>query len=248
MTVEDFKLLRKMGIQGVRLLISSKLFLDPKAPATLKGEQATFDILPYLDKAIKTMIDNLIYSFHYYDPFPFTTQGAMWIGDEGVMALRNVPYPPSQKTCAQIKYEPESQKAKDAAIAYCRGGHDAAFTGYQFNAIARWAAGGGKPVPLYLGEFGVYCEYAPKADAARWIKDVRTAAEANKIAWSAFAYDNCFTIDRKRDAAGKITLREDVVEALGLADVLIIAPGGDVPLQGHVSPGHVSPGHIYDGQ
>jgi hypothetical protein len=37
---------------------------------------------------------NVIYSFHCYDPFPFTHQGATWAG-EGVKPLRQVPYPSS---------------------------------------------------------------------------------------------------------------------------------------------------------
>jgi endoglucanase len=320
MTAADYALLRERGITGIRLLLSSKLFFNPKDPTSLRGEKAPFDIMPYLDTAIRTVTrnrlvvildlhdidqqrmeseqgyaeaylpfwrtlarryarispnllvfeprnepsfygregdwhalqielvrtiraeaprhtimvtgagwgggdglmkltkledDNLLYSFHYYDPFPFTHQGATWITDKGVMALRTVPYPPTQRTCKQITYAEKTKAAEQSAIEYCRSGHDGAFIKYEFKVLADWAAKG-KPVPLFLGEFGAFGEYAPLADHARYMKDVREAAEANGIAWSAFCYDCIFALNRKVDATGRITWRDDVADALGL--------------------------------
>jgi endoglucanase len=320
MTATDYAWLRERGITGIRLLLSAKLFYNPKAPESLKGEKAPFDPLPYLDAALRTVTknkllvildlhdidqqrmenevgyadgyvpfwrtlakryanispdllifeprnepsydkregewhalqatlvaairsvapkhtimvtgagwggrdgllrlpklsdDNLIYSFHYYAPFAFTHQGATWINDEGIMNLRSVPYPPSQSTCKQITFAKASKEATQSAIDYCRSGHDGSFIKYEFQEIAAWAAKD-KAVPLFLGEFGAFGEFAPKADHARYIKDVRSAAEANGIAWSAFCYDCIFALDRKIDASGRISLRDDVAEALGL--------------------------------
>ena len=46
-------------------------------------------------KKLKLLPDkNVIYSFHCYDPFPFTHQGATWSGP-AVKPLRGVPYPSS---------------------------------------------------------------------------------------------------------------------------------------------------------
>ncbi|MGO8698000.1 MAG: glycoside hydrolase family 5 protein [Limisphaerales bacterium] len=44
---------------------------------------------------------NIVYSFHCYDPFPFTHQGATWAGPE-VKPLRGVPYPSSPEAVASL--------------------------------------------------------------------------------------------------------------------------------------------------
>jgi endoglucanase len=44
---------------------------------------------------------NVVYSFHCYDPFPFTHQGATWSNDD-VKPLRGVPYPSSPEAVADL--------------------------------------------------------------------------------------------------------------------------------------------------
>src|SRR5262249_25005739 len=50
-------------------------------------------------------------------------------------------------------------------------------------------------VQLYVGEFGVYRDRGVKpADRAAWLRDVRTALEAQGIGWAVWAYDDNFGI------------------------------------------------------
>ena len=61
---------------------------------------ALIDSKPFDDK-------NIIYTFHYYDPFVFTHQGATW-SSEGLPELKGVPFPAAN---AEIEV-PETAKGK----------------------------------------------------------------------------------------------------------------------------------------
>ena len=52
-------------------------------------------------------LDNVIYTFHDYEPFPFTHQGATWTSPE-VQPLRAIPYPSSPEEIApKLQQEPD---------------------------------------------------------------------------------------------------------------------------------------------
>jgi len=69
-------------------------------------------------------------------------------------------------------------------------------------------------VPLWCGEFGVYRDFAPAADRARWIADMRTTLEKHGIGWDMWDYQGSFALVTKKD--GVTTADPAIVEALGL--------------------------------
>jgi hypothetical protein len=78
---------------------------------------------------------------------------------------------------------------------------------------AAWGHANG--VPLICNEFGAYREFADAQSRMNWIRDVRTALEADGIGWAMWDYRGGFGVVRKED--GKpARVDAGVVEALGL--------------------------------
>jgi endoglucanase len=157
---------------------------------------------------------NVIYTFHFYDPHFFTHQGATWAGDE-VRRLRGLPYPNTDARCAKAADALLGRSEQDLVTRWCQHEKwDFTTIDARIKRAADW--GQAYNVPLLLGEFGVYCPNAPAEDRLRWIEDVRKTAEKYNIAWSLWGYDECFGLQRRVEANGKIILDEGVAKALGL--------------------------------
>jgi aryl-phospho-beta-D-glucosidase BglC (GH1 family) len=155
--------------------------------------------------------DNVIYSFHNYDPMTFTHQGATW-SSEYLKPLRNVPYPSTPENIAPLlDLESTDQGKKDLAW-YGKQQWDAKKVDEEIAAMADW--GVSHHVPVWCGEFGVYRRYADPAMRAAWLHDMRVSFEAHHIGWSMWDYQGGFALVTKAD--GKTTVDKPVAEALGL--------------------------------
>ncbi len=155
---------------------------------------------------------NLIYSFHFYDPFQFTHQGATWAGPD-VVELRDIPYPATPERCKPMLDKITDPAKKSMLRNYCYSYWTASKLKNKLSEAADW--GKKNNVPLWMGEFGVFCPYSPTADRAQWIKDISVSAQSLNIGWAIWGYDECFGMQRKLKD-GKIVLDNAVVQALGL--------------------------------
>lgn len=174
-----------------RSLLAAIRQVAPTLPVVVSGDNwASWRALARL----RPLADpNVIYSFHYYDPYWFTHQGATWTGDPMVPYLRRVPYPSTpQETEASVaatRAAAPSPAVADRAereirwLLRQRAG--AATVQRDLRAIAAWGRRYG--VPIYMGEFGVHTA-APRPAAMRWYTDVRQAAERGGIGWSAWFF------------------------------------------------------------
>jgi len=157
---------------------------------------------------------NVVYSFHTYDPFPFSHQGATWTGGAHAV-MKNVPYPSSPEAVAPLLPELETLdvRARDEVRKYGEQRWNLDRLRARFHEGIAWGATNG--VPLYCGEFGVYPVAAKPADRAAWFSDFGTVLRENKIGWCIWGWDEGFGFGRKGRGADAV-LDPVSTKALGL--------------------------------
>lgn len=175
----------------------------------------------------------VIYSFHYYDPYQFTHQGASW---NPARYLADVPYPAQARplhdslaaTAALIAATdipaPKRALAYQDAQARLEDYRASDFNGHtiaaDFARVADWAKSHGIPADhIQLGEFGANQTPAQESGAraterAQWFHDVSRAAQANGFGWAVWAYRGGGFALAQSDSADAI--EPSIAEALGL--------------------------------
>ncbi len=181
--------------------------------------------------ALKPLADgNVVYSFHWYEPFTFTHQGAEWTG-EIQKQLAGIPYPSSPEAVAAAAGILRDAKAREQVRWYGQERWDAARIRKELSRAADW--GSSHSVPVFCGEFGVYKKVAPAEDRLRWISDVRTSLEVLHIGWAMWEYDQGLGMVDYRDRAHFKGRTVDVgcLQALGLEMVSGTSAREPVPLE-----------------
>jgi aryl-phospho-beta-D-glucosidase BglC (GH1 family) len=155
---------------------------------------------------------NVIYNFHFYEPHEFTHQGAGW-GSPWWVYTHNVPWPPSESSMDQDLHEVPGAAERYAFEHYWLDGWNSHRIRLEIDAAAAWAKDNG--VPLLCNEFGAYREHSDPAARMAWIRDTRTALEADGIGWTMWDYRGGFGVVWKQNGQ-PAKVDEQVVEALGL--------------------------------
>ncbi|MEP6819425.1 MAG: cellulase family glycosylhydrolase [bacterium] len=162
-------------------------------------------MLPYADR-------NIIYNFHFYEPMAFTHQGATWAG-ANLPFYKNIPYPSSPEKVSKVLETIQDEPARYNLLRYGEEGWNAARIDREIGVAAAWAAK--YHVLLTCNEFGTYRPFAPPADRALWIRDMRNALEKYGIGWTMWDYAGGFGVVKKQN--GHATPDPEIVKALRLA-------------------------------
>ncbi|MGY2992370.1 endoglucanase [Mesorhizobium sp. URHB0026] len=200
-----------------------KLFAAARASATkltLVLTGACYSAASSLEKIDPKTIpdDNVIWTFHSYDPFLLTHQGATWAGDF-IPYVTGLPYPLIAVPKAQLDVTLDTIRARIKAEApWTRQNGLLAYLDEQvasmdsadkllglmdapFKAVEAWAkANGIKPEDITLGEFGmVRQEYGnayvmPAEYRAAYVRDMIARAEAHGFSWSVWSYGGAFGV------------------------------------------------------
>ncbi|HEX3048640.1 MAG TPA: glycoside hydrolase family 5 protein [Bacillota bacterium] len=103
---------------------------------------------------------NTIITIHYYEPFSFTHQGANWVA--GSSDWCGTPWTGSASDQQPILEHLES--------------------------IMSWNAAPERGFEIYIGEFGVYSQYADPACQQAWTAFIAREAEKRKMSWAYWEY------------------------------------------------------------
>lgn len=195
------------GIQAALLAAARKA-----APGlTLVATGACGSLVPgltALDPAPLARFAPLIYTFHFYEPYLFSHQGATWLTEEPFYRwLNTVPWPAARgslsRTLAAVRARmaqdltvPASEKARDGAVIeakmreYFAADPARPYLAKEMAPVATWAEIYGIPAGRVLvGEFGALrsdgrYRASEAADRAAYVRDVRETIEAAGFGWS----------------------------------------------------------------
>jgi len=155
---------------------------------------------------------NLIYTFHFYDPYLFTHQGATW-GTPSLAPLAGVPFPADSKRMPKVPNELKNTWVAGNLQNYER---DAALSTLAASLDKAVAFSRERNVPVFCGEFGVYLIQSPPADRINWYKTVTGMLERRNISRASWDYFGGFGIFKTQNGGDfNADLNTDIVSAMG---------------------------------
>jgi endoglucanase len=198
--------------EGVQLRLAAAI--REAAPRhTIIATGANWSDIPDLVSLHPMADGNVIYNFHFYEPHEFTHQGATW-GTWWWRYTHDIPYPPTDASMEpSLRQVPDWVARVELKNNYFLSSWDARRIRMMIDEAGSWARE--NHVPLICNEFGVFRDHSDPVSRANWIRDVRTALEANGIGWAMWDYRGNFGVVHKENGQ-PAKVDENIAEALGL--------------------------------
>jgi len=156
------------------------VIVDAPDGASLEGLQK---LQPFDD-------NHIIYSFHFYEPYMATHQGYHRAFEKTMLRyFHDVPYPSNLVDRDATFYAgkaPGAEQAQEELKDYVQQDWSAEKIGRRLQIAKDWAAN--HLVRVICGEFGALRTHTDPASRYRWITDVRTALEDDRIGWELWDY------------------------------------------------------------
>ena len=178
---------------------------------TLIVGASNFNSIYELSRTVPFADENIIYTFHFYEPFFFTHQGAAWVGNQA--ATIGVPFPYDEKNFPSLNPKAKNTWGETNYYQYRKDGNVQSVRD-KLQIVKSWALK--YNVPLLCGEYGVYNKYADLDSRCRYIKAVRQNLNSMHIPGILWDYNANFSIfdgkpsvsnlpDCMKDAIGYVT-------------------------------------------
>lgn len=132
--------------------------------------------------------DNIIYTFHYYEPFLFTHQGAEWVGDP--VSTTGIPYPYIGGEMPDMHTASDGTWGENAYNDYSKHGNLDTLRSWVADA-KWWSEVNNRPV--FCGEFGSYYK-ADDASRCRYTKAICAIMDCNDMPWCYWEWDQGFSL------------------------------------------------------
>jgi endoglucanase len=156
---------------------------------TLIVGASNYNSIYELSRFVRLADDNIIYTFHFYEPFLFTHQGAAWIGDQE--STTGVPFPYNAEKFPVINPKAKNTDGEKNYDKYSRDGNEQSIKD-KLEIVKSWADK--YDVPILCGEYGVYNKYADLDSRCRYIKAVRQTLKLLNIPGMLWDYNSSFSI------------------------------------------------------
>ncbi len=161
--------------------------------------------------------EKLIYTFHFYDPFIFTHQGATWT-NPSMGPLAEVPFP---YDAARMPIFPASLTGTWIESAFNNYLNEGTISQLQSMIDIAVQFRESRKVPVFCGEFGAYIPNSNQDDRVLYYQEVREYLEARNIPWTTWDYHGGFGLYQ---AGGNGLFDHDLNVELLAALGLVIPP------------------------